>query len=392
MAIIALILSAIIVSISYLLYDMYSQKIKPISMWATKNKEFNDQIKFIRKPNVYLIITESYPNKESLRQIYNIENSNFYEKLEKLEFTLHHNYYSNYNHTLASLPSLFGMEHHYYSITLTNLDSIGGRSMLEANTYNPVVDIFRQNNYKIQYIHTIGTLFPKGASVDYCSPTPPIYLALEIFLSHQDTTKKSIFSSQDPRDPNFFKTLKERFSLAASNDTPNFIFIYTGQPGHSPSRIKSRNRSKINKILEMFRQNYDKNILAGNTHLLEIIDLILKNDDDPLIIIAGDHGTWGYRIKEDGNNKRISDSLFALDRFGILMGIRFPKSYDRQFDNDFKTHVNLFRIVFAYLSNNNKILKKKVEDNSYDYGPHLAIRDGIILNRYMKMRRMKVQN
>ena len=122
-----------------------------------------------------------------------------------------------------------------------------------------------------------------------------------------------------------------------------------------------------------------------------MIGLILKNDDDPLIIIAGDHGPWGYRLKEDGNGKTISDSLFALDRFGVLMAIRFPEDYQGQFDNDFKTHVNLFRYVFAYLSESNEILEKKASDDSYDYGPHLAIRDGRILNKYIPMRVEKDQ-
>jgi hypothetical protein len=119
---------------------------------------------------------------------------------------------------------------------------------------------------------------------------------------------------------------------------------------------------------------------------MNIVNLILKNDADPLIIIAGDHGAWGYRKKEDENNKVIPDRLFALDRFGIIMGIRFPTDYDNQFDNKFKTHVNLFRNIFAYLSDNNEIIEKKEQDNSYDFGPHLAIRDGKILSRYKKIK------
>jgi hypothetical protein len=369
-----------VVSISGLVLDI-SQAKNPISNWTTQNKNINDQIRFIQNPNVYFIITESYPNKEALEKIYNFDNRLFYEKLEELKFTLHHKYYSNYNHTLASLPSLFGMEHHYYSINIANFDSIGGRSMLEANTYNPVIDIFRQNNYKIQYMLSINGLMPRGASVDYFSPVPPVYLALETFLSHQDTTKKSIFAS---RNLNFLKILAERFSKNVASDNPTFSFIYTHQPHHFPSGKSSKNRIENSKILETFRLGYYKKIKKANTHLLEMIDLILKNDNDPLIILAGDHGPWGYRVKEDGYGKVIPDSLFALDRFGVIMAIRFPEDYHRQFDNDFKTHVNLFRYVFAYLSNSNKILEKKAKDDSYDSGgSHLAILDGRILSKYI---------
>ena len=91
------------ISISSLIYGIYQAK-DPILSWTTQNKQNNDQVRFIKKPNVYFIITESYPNKEALEKIYNFDNGLFYKKLEELHFTLHHKYYSNYNHTLASLP------------------------------------------------------------------------------------------------------------------------------------------------------------------------------------------------------------------------------------------------------------------------------------------------
>jgi hypothetical protein len=371
-----------IVSVSGLFLGV-SKAENPVSEWSNRNKEHYDQIKFTRKPNVYLIITESYPNKEALGKIYNFDNRFFYEKLEELKFTLHHKYYSNYNHTLASLPSLFGMAHHYYSINIGNFDSIGGRSMLEATTYNPVIEIFRQNDYEIQYLLSVDSLLPRGASVDYFSPSPPVYSALEIFLSHQDSMKKSIFSF---RKFNFMQILAERFSKNAASGVPTFSFIYTNTPHHSPSRIKSRNRAEINKILETFRQGYSKSIQNANAHLLKIVELILNNDRDPIIMITGDHGPWGYRLKEDGSSKTIPDSLFALDRFGILMAIRFPEAYQQQYDNDFKTHVNLFRIVFSFLSDSKQILNMRVNDDSIDYGPNLAIRDGRILDKYLAVK------
>ena len=117
--------------------------------------------------------------------------------------------------------------------------------------------------------------------------------------------------------------------------------------------------------IEEFRQNYNKKIQKSNAHLLEIIDLILKNDNDPLIIITGDHGSWGYRFDLDGHGNEITKSLAFLDKFGVLMAIRFPVDYHQQFDKGFRTHVNLFRYVFAYLSNSNKILEKKAKDDIY---------------------------
>ena len=350
-----------VVSISGLVLDI-SQAKSPVQDWLAQNKNYNDQIRFIKTPNVYLIIAESYPNKEALGKIYNFENHLFYEKLENRNFTLHHDHYSNYTYTFSSLPSLFGMEHHQYSINLGNFDSMGGRSILEANTYNPVIDIFRRNNYKIQYMVSGGGLIPKGASVDYYWPTPSVHLALETFFTHQDTTRKDSFISHNQ---NLLEILTAIFSKNAANNKPTFSFIYTSQPGHSPSRHGSMNRTTMLNFYETFRQEYYKNIQEANTHLLEIIDLILKNDNDPLIIIAGDHGSWGYRWDIDGHGNKITKTLTFLDKFGVLMAIRYPVDNHQKIDKDLRTHVNLFRYVFAYLSNSNKILETKAKEDIY---------------------------
>jgi len=114
--------------------------------------------------------------------------------------------------------------------------------------------------------------------------------------------------------------------------------------------------------------------------------LIMGKDDDPLIIIAGDHGSWGYRFKEDANGNPIPDNLFILDRFGTLLGIRFPQDYNQSFDKDIKTHVNLFRYIFAYLSENNNIMQSKVPDDSYEHSSLLAINNGEILDQLQLFR------
>ena len=47
------------------------------------------------------------------------------------------------------------------------------------------------------------------------------------------------------------------------------------------------------------------------------------------------------------------------------MAIRYPVDNHQKIDKDLRTHVNLFRYVFAYLSNNNKILETKAKEDIY---------------------------
>ncbi len=51
-----------------------------------------------------------------------------------------------------------------------------------------------------------------------------------------------------------------------------------------------------------------------------------------------------------------------------------------------KSHVNLFKYVFAYLSEDNKILETKAPDDSYERAFLMAIKDGVILNYFIKVK------
>ena len=55
----------------------------------------------------------------------------------------------------------------------------------------------------------------------------------------------------------------------------------------------------------------------------------------------------------------------ALDRLGVLIGIRFPGGYDGRYKGDLITNVNLFRLVFAYLSDNQALLEAKAADDGH---------------------------
>ena len=351
--------------------------------WVTKNKDTYDQIKFCKKPNVYFIITESYPSKSALKAVYDIDNTTFYKKVQELGLKINHNYFSNYNHTLASLSSVFGMEHHFGLINLGNFDSLGGRRMLEAKTYNPVIDIFRANNYKIQYLHEISGLVPSGAAVDFCIPSPTLLHGLEVFLTNQNIIEPTIFSGKK-LEP--LKLIKKQIAATSLKNEPYFNFLYFNFPGHSQSRPKDRSQKAIDKNIVQFRNVYRKKIELANQQLIDFLEFIINIDRDSIIILIGDHGSWGFRSNVDAKGKPISNQLFILDRFGVFAGIRAPHILsDLMGNGTIKSHVNLFKYVFAYLSEDKKILETKASDDSYQDAFLMAIKDGIILKDFLKV-------
>lgn len=351
---------------------------------SNENKELYDKLRFKKKPNVYLVIAESYPNEAALKEVYGIDNSSFYKKMRALGFGINHNFFSNYNHTLASLPSLFSMEHHYGLISIGNLDSTGGRRILELNSYNPVVSIFQNNGYKINYLHAGAVLIPNGAKADFVFPSPSLFRGLAIFLTHQKLTVPLIFNNRQGASLSLFYEMLDGF---ISTGTPTFNFIYYHRPGHSPWDFKSRPSSKANRILSFFRNSYVNTIRGENDKFISFFQSIIKNDKNSLIIVIGDHGSWGYRTGEDVNGNRISYPLITLDRFGVLAGIYGQsESVPGLLNNGtIKSHVNLFKYIFAFLCEDDKVLETLSHDDSFDGPLRMSIKDNRILEKPEKI-------
>jgi hypothetical protein len=371
-------------SIVSTIVNMHIQSRLPIEDWASKNRSVYDKIQFSKKPNIYLIITESYPSRSALNTVYQINNSPFYEKMRSLGLQINHSFFSNYDHTLSSLPSLFGMEHHYGVINLGNFDSLGGRRMLEAKAYNPVIEIFRANKYKIQYLHNVSVLMPNGADVDLCIPNTTILHGLEIFWTTQNITEPTILSRKKYPKPD---QIKDKISASILNEDCYFNFIYVNYPNHSPSRLKETSKNIINKKLGEFRNTYYKAIESANQQLIDLLEFIIKKDSNSIIILIGDHGSWGFRLNEDEKGNPITNQLLMLDHFGVLAGIRAPHYLsDLMKNGTIRSHVNLFKYVFAYLSEDDKILETKTTDDSYIAPFIMGIKDNEILEKLTQVK------
>ncbi|MEW6077371.1 MAG: hypothetical protein AB1724_06150 [Thermodesulfobacteriota bacterium] len=363
-----------------LMGNIYAGARETADGWLTKHKAVYDQVRLKSTPDVYLIIAEAYPSRAALKAVYDFDNDVFYRQLTGLGFKVNHDFFSNYNHTLSSLPSLFGMAHHFGSLNLGNLDSLGGRRMLEAKAYNPVIDMFRANHYKIQYLHEVNSLLPNGADVDVCLPAPSLWYGLNAFLLQKENP------ADGPGRSETIASLKDRLTAMDLGRGPYFTFIYVNLPGHSPSRVKERTREGINKAMEAFRSSYGSRVESANKHLLDLAQLITSRDPDSIVIIIGDHGSWGFRLREDADGKPVSTPLFILDRFGVLAAMYAPNELSGRLENgELKSHVNLFRHVFAYLSGDRELLSTMAPDHAFENEMIMAIEDGNILDNFVKI-------
>ena len=297
--------------------------------------------KFKKNPNVYYIQPHGYTNETNLKgSLYRFDNSDFDGWIKDQKFSLYDDYRSNYSSTLYSNSSCFFMKHHFskeFSKFNYARDYIVGR--------NPVLEIFKNNNYKTFFITEIPYLLMNrpGVYFDYCN-----YKLAELpFFKDGLSCFKEITNEIENQ-------------IVLNRDTSNFFFIEKFNPGHiNPSKIKGSS-------IEKERLEYLKSLQIANAWLKKTITIIEKNDPNAIIIIGADHGGYvGFEYTSQAQNK-ITDRKLLNSIFGAKLAIKWNGSQHSNYDAQLKTSVNLFRILFSYLSEDKLLLNNLQPDASYN--------------------------
>ncbi|WP_299111784.1 sulfatase-like hydrolase/transferase [uncultured Winogradskyella sp.] len=313
------------------------------------------KVKFKTKPNVYVIQPDGYANFfEIYKGYYNYDNSEFEAFLNKNNFTHYPNFRSNYSTTLSSNSSFFMMKHHYYNKRISNFELYNARNMIVSK--NPVLEIFKNNGYSTHFITQTGYMMfnrPK-MGYDYCNLTYGDFPYISPGIA------KPIDISTD---------LKSTISDATKQ--PKFVFIQLLKPWHIKSKKKNSSNDK-----DIERQEWLKNLEEANTILRSTIELIKKHDNNALVIIASDHGGYvgfNYASEADAMTKD-RDLIYSI--YSSQLSIHWPNNNIPSFNDKFKTSVNVFRLLFTYLSKNNAYLEHLEADVSYKVLRH-GVSDGI---------------
>ncbi len=322
-------------------------------MYSRKWMEQPDAIEravFQKRPNVYVIQPDGYANFLDLKNsLYNHDNHKFEQFLDVKGFELYDNYRSNYFSTLSSNSSMFSMKHHYYgNKTLGINPSHNSRDEIVGD--NPVLRVFKNNGYKTHLLLQIPYLLSNRPTVDfdYCN----ISLDEVSYISRG-------FQLQ--------KDLKKDTKLAIENSAsePSFFFIESMLPSHITTHKDSESS------IENERELYLERLELANEWLTDLVSFIIEKDPDGLIVIAADHGGYVGLNSSMESQKKITDELLIHSMFSSVLAIKWPNNTKPKFDKELKSSVNLFRTLFAYLSNDDTLMNNLQQDKSY-----LIIRKG----------------
>lgn len=316
------------------------------------------------KPNIYYIILDAYAGSESLEEFFDFDNSEFLSFLEKEGFIVIKNSHSNYPSSEQSLASSLNIN--YIHNIFPNMQGDFKLGIVGNRIDNNVV----MQNLKLLGYNIInfnsGIGFTRNLQIadeTICERYGEGFLNFEMLRL---LTKNSlIFPIQtklyqnDMRDQ-ILCIFEELPEIHKEKEEPFFVFAHIFIP-HRPFIFDANGEVTNTENLEIAKINQDKNgyinqlIFTNKMVKQTITQIISTSDNQPIIIIQGDHGATVIPGLEEFKEDAIRE------RFSNLNAYYLPSNPKIKL-HDGITPVNTFRLIFNNYFNSTYNL---LEDKSY---------------------------
>lgn len=98
---------------------------------------------------------------------------------------------------------------------------------------------------------------------------------------------------------------------------------------------------------------------------MDLVALIDEVDPEGLVVIMADHGGFvGMNATAEALVK-MNDRDMIYSVFSSVMAVKWPNDIAPHYEGKLKSSVNLFRILFSYLSDDERYLEHLQEDASF---------------------------
>lgn len=351
------------------------------------------------RPDIYYIILDGYARSDILQELYDYDNGDFIQELEKRGFYIAHQSYSNYNKTILSFASSLNMDY------VNSLANSGERSPTWGQLrilvkHSRIMKILTDIDYESVAFETSYSALQIDDvdhyitfSLDGVRQFAGIQLRMDEFeWAFLETTllsavKDALIKTRILGEPSMpydihrtrilgaFQTLQELpqwegdYLVIAHIISPHPPFVFDGDgspvdPSHPPT-LRDGNKYLEFSNRDEYVQGYRKQVKFVSNKILQTIDTILETSSEPpIIILQSDHGPGAY------TDFRSMDRTYLPERFAILNAYYLPERSTNQLYPSISP-VNSFRMVLnAYFGEEYPIL----EDRSYfdeDGSPNL---------------------
>ena len=360
----------------------FSKDIQPHAYQAKDNWKFEkaNYKKVKIEDNIFFIVVDAYMSPKYYNILYPNQKNILFDTLNKKNFYLKENSFSSYPATLLSLASIFNSNYlntlnsDDYRKNIRNLDNGLDNSFLinalKKNNYNQNIISchFKYQTRKkyckdhLSYTSLLGDLsiveaiyfYNSFNSVFRHSKKKIRSVFINLFLNN-----KSTLDENNNKNDTILKFLDKKIKVIKK--TKNNYFNIVLKVPHAPFVVNSNCSWKnipdyedtVNITLikdeETRVKGYIDNVNCVNSHLIKLISLIERYDDEAIIILLGDNGAHLKPFKHIKNLKLIKSPNMKLlrkyDRNGVLLSVGGGSKCLK--NNEIKkiNHPNLFRII-----------------------------------------------
>lgn len=336
---------------------------------SSKNSEsavLPNGVTLTQKPNIYLLLLESYHSSDAVRHLYGVDDSATIATLQDLGYEIHPNTYANTVRTTASLATLLS-------------GSLAG----DSSNSSFMLDVLRENGYACNFFSTSPYIFCNYArSGDYVSFVLPESVA-KVYAFAGPLVAQSKYLRLFARGIDIFPeeidfescfAAFQRESLR-SGQQPTFSLMHFGA-----------NHFHEGRDVAVFRADYGPAFQRAESQLCRVTRFLAEHDPEALVIAIGDHGGLQYsleslagrHLQEALRQKGVSNTAFAYDFFSVLLAVRSP--LPDILGEGVVSHVNLFRRVFAALGGGARF--EAQEPNISSIRGSIVVCDGMILDPF----------
>ena len=295
-------------------------------------------------PDVYYIVLDAYARDDVLKEVYDLDNSDFINELRSRGFYIPDCAMSNYEHTMQTIPSVLNMNY-LGSLGITDRDLSSFKSpIINLTLNNQVSKTFQAMGY--QFVTARGwAAFNDITDSDiylnyYYSIGEPDLLAEKTFgynfwnttliHAYSDLSPDMVAKAAEANQPGHhvdllnmgleyeksifwynqtkyvFQSLKE---LPQSSGGPYLVYAHINSP-HGPYVFNQDGSFRFAPDLNYETTYYGETIQPLNEMVLDMIDTVIANSDiPPVIVLQADHGTHYFT---NGINKHKILSAYYL--------------------------------------------------------------------------------
>ena len=391
----------------YQIFSFYLEDVSEISIASETQINPSAPLQDEGLPDIYYIVLDSYGRQDILESIYQHDNAQFINKLNDLGFFVADQSRSNYSQTTLSLSSSLNMDYVQTFIESIDEDNLDKEPLRKAFKNSRVRELLEAMGYTtIAFDSTLRETQIKDAdeflswdndekmnedlgitltNIGAITPFEMIFIesSVGVILTNMASQCITLQNQADEADNNFnadrslacrmagwiipqlnypYTNLRnnilytfEELSNLGSINAPRFVFVHMiaphfpfvfGPNGEFSYQTKAFSLNEGDGFVgnrQTYMDAYTDELIYINKRLIETVEKILVNSENPpIIIIQADHGAHANMVPGDPDPLPVP---FYEERFAILNAYYLSNCTNNQLYAGI-TPVNTFRVVF----------------------------------------------